>query len=433
MWGKPITKRLIDAIEPGAGDYFVWDRDLKGFGLRVQRSGEKSYVVKYRAGCGRGAPTRRVTLGPVGTLTPDEARKLAKATLGGVAHGLDPAAVKAAERRAASLKELAALFLSEHVEAKRKPATASHYRDVLQRIVLPELGSRQGEKVTTADLARLHTRMKDRPYQANRMIAVVGSLYTFAAKRKLVPAGFNPARGIDKYPEKGRERFLTGEELAKLGDAIREAETIGLPWGIDAMKPTAKHAPKEANRRTVVDPHAAAAIRLLILTGARLREILKLQWRHVDLERSLLLLPDSKTGAKSIILNAPALAVLAGLERIGAYVIAGRSAGREAEKPRADLNKPWSRIAERAGLTGLRIHDLRHTHASFGAGAGLGLPIIGKLLGHARASTTQRYAHLETDPLRRASDHIGSRLAAAMGEPVAKPSTVVPLRGAAAG
>jgi integrase len=388
--------------------------------------------VKYRAGSGRNAPTRRVTLGPVGKLTPDEARRLGKATLGSVAHGLDPAASKAADRRAATLKELADLFLSEHIEAKRKPATASHYRDILQRIVLPELGTRQGGKVTTADLARLHVRMKKRRYQANRMLAVVGSLYAFAGKRRLVAAGLNPARGIDKYPEKGRERFLTADELGRLGDAIREAETVGLPWSVDETKPTAKHAPKEAKRRTVIDPFAAAAIRLLILTGARLREILKLEWQHVDLERGLLLLPDSKTGAKSIILNAPALAVLAGLERVGAYVIAGQSAGADGEKPRADLNKPWRSIAKRAGLAGLRIHDLRHTHASFGAGAGLGLPIIGKLLGHARASTTQRYAHLDTDPLRRASDHIGARLAAALGEPKPKstPAAVVPIRAA---
>jgi integrase len=420
MRGKAITKRRVDGLKAADREYFVWDRDLKGFGLRVQPTGEKSYVVKYRAGTGRNAPTRRVTLGQVGKLTPDEARKLGKVTLGSVAHGRDPAALKAADRRAATLKELADLFLSEHVEAKRKPATAMHYRDILERIVLPELGTRQGEKIATADVARLHVRMKRRPYQANRMLAVVGSLYAFAGKRKLVQAGFNPARGIDKYPEKGRERFLTSDELGRLGEAIREAESVGLPWGIDHTKPTAKHAPKEAKRRTVIDPFAAAAIRLLILTGARLREILKLEWQHVDLERGLLLLPDSKTGGKSIILNAPSLAVLAGMKRVGAHVIAGQSAGTPREKPRADLNRPWRSIAKRAGLAGLRIHDLRHTHASFGAGAGLGLPIIGKLLGHARASTTQRYAHLDADPLRRASEHIGSRIAAAMGELVPK-------------
>src|SRR5262249_22472181 len=154
----------------------------------VQPTGEKSYVVKYRAGSGRKAPTRRITLGRVGTITPAEARKLAKMRLGSVAHGLDPAAVKAAERGALTLKELADLFLSEHIEAKRRRATRSHYGDILQRIVLPELGTRQGQKVTTADLARLHVRMRKRPYQANRMLAVVGSLYGFAGKRKLVPA-----------------------------------------------------------------------------------------------------------------------------------------------------------------------------------------------------------------------------------------------------
>jgi integrase len=154
----------------------------------------------------------------------------------------------------------------------------------------------------------------------------------------------------------------------------------------------------------------------LILTGARLREILHLRWEHVDLERGLLFLPDSKTGKKAIVLNAPAMAVLASLPRIGVYVIAGQGAGTEKEKPRADLNKPWRAVRKRAELDGVRIHDLRHTHASIGAGAGLGLPIIGKLLGHTKAATTQKYAHLDVDPLRRASDHIGARLAAAMGE-----------------
>ena len=204
--------------------------------------------------------------------------------------------------------------------------------------------------------------------------------------------------------------------MTRLGDAVREGETAGLPYEIDETKPAAKHAPKEAHRRTKIGPHAAAAVRLLILTGARLREILHLKWEHVDLERGLLLLQDSKTGKKAIVLNAPALDILAKLPRIGAYVIAGQAAGSDDDKPRADLNRPWRAIVKRAGLNGLRIHDLRHTHASVGAGLGLGLPIIGKLLGHTQASTTARYAHLDTDPLRRASEHIGSRLAAAMGD-----------------
>jgi integrase len=204
--------------------------------------------------------------------------------------------------------------------------------------------------------------------------------------------------------------------MSRLGDALREAQTLGLPYRIDKTKPTAKHAPQEANRRTKIGPHATAAIRLLILTGARLREILHLKWEQVDLGRGLLLLADSKTGKKAIVLNAPALEILANLPRVGAYVIAGHAAGTDEDKPRADLNRPWRAIVKRAGLGGLRIHDLRHTHASVGAGLGLGLPIIGKLLGHTQPSTTARYAHLDADPLRRASEHIGSRVATAMGD-----------------
>jgi integrase len=200
--------------------------------------------------------------------------------------------------------------------------------------------------------------------------------------------------------------------LARIGEAIREAETVGLPYAVDQSKPTAKHAPKEANRRTVIGPHAAAALRLLIFTGARLREILHLKWDQIDFERGLLLLPTSKTGKKTILLNAPALAILNNLPRAGEYVIAGTSL----DKPRADIKKPWKAVSKRAGLTGVRIHDLRHTHASVGAGAGLGLPIIGKLLGHTQAVTTQRYAHLDNDPLRKASERIASHLASAMGE-----------------
>jgi integrase len=429
MRDRRITKRLMDSLKPVSQDSFVWDDTLSGFGLRLQPTGAKSYIVKYRAGSGRGAPTRRVTLGRVGTLTPDEARALARKILGAVAHGSDPAALKAAERRASTLRELAEIFLVEHVEAKRKRTTAAHYRSLLERMVLPELGSRKAEQVTTSDLARLHTKMRDRPYQANRMLEVVGSLYAFAGKRKILPVGFNPARGIEQYPEKGRERFLSADELTRLGDAVREAETVGLPYDIDEEKPTAKHAPKKAHRLTKIGPHAAAAVRLLILTGARLREILHLKWEHVDVERGLLLLPDSKTGKKAIVLNAPALDILANLPRVGAYVIAGQAAGTDDEKPRADLNRPWRAIVKRAGLNGLRIHDLRHTHASVGAGLGLGLPIIGRLLGHTQPSTTARYAHLDNDPLRRASEHIGSRLATAMGDLKPQPEgEVIPMQ-----
>jgi integrase len=178
---------------------------------------------------------------------------------------------------------------------------------------------------------------------------------------------------------------------------------------VDESKPNAKHAPK-AKRSTWIAPPAAAALRLLLFTGCRLREILLLRWEHVDLERGCLFLPDSKSGRKTVILNAPALAVLNALERVGPYVVPGD----DLEQPRHDLKRPWDAVTKRAGLTGVRLHDLRHTYASFGAGGGLGLPIIGRLLGHSQAATTARYAHLDNDPLRRASEAIAGRITAAL-------------------
>ena len=141
MRDRRITKRLVGNLKPTGDDHFIWDDTLIGFGVRLQATGAMSYVVKYRAGSGRGAPTRRMTIGRVGTLTPDEARTIARKTLGGVAHGTDPAALKAAERRASTLRELASIYLAEHVDAKRKPKTAAHYRSLLDRIVLPNLGA----------------------------------------------------------------------------------------------------------------------------------------------------------------------------------------------------------------------------------------------------------------------------------------------------
>jgi integrase len=310
--------------------------------------------------------------------------------------------------------------MADHVKAKRKSGTAEFYRDILDRIVKPGMGTTKADKLTRFQVGRLHASLANTPFQANRMLAVVGSMYGFAGAAGIVPEGTNPARGIEKFKESSRERFLTGEELERLGSAIREAEINGVPWAVNESKPNAKHVPK-AKRFTKIATSAAAALRLLLFTGCRLREILHLRWEHVDFERGCLFLPDSKTGRKTVILNAPALSVLNGLERAGPYVVPGD----DPERPRHDLKRPWEAVTKRAGLAGVRLHDLRHTYASFGAGGGLGLPVIGRLLGHSQAATTSRYAHLDSDPLRRASEAIAGRIAAALaGE---KTAPIVPL------
>jgi integrase len=409
MTGQRITKRAVAALTPNGSEFTVWDDAVSGLGVRVRPTGAMSYVVVYRAGSGRGAPVRRYTIAAVGKITPERARARAKAILGSVAHGHDPAGEKTTERGVPTVAELADRFIAEHVRAKRKSRTAEFYRDILDRIVKPTLGTAKADKLTRPQVGKLHSSLSGTPFQANRVLAVVGSMYAFAVRAAVVPAGTNPARGIDKFQESRRERFLTSEELVRLGSTIREAETTGIPWTVDEAKPGAKHVPK-SRRTTRIAPFAAAALRLLLFTGCRLREILNLQWEYVDLERGLLFLPDSKSGRKTVILNAPSLSVLAGLELVGPYVVPGE----DPMKPRPDLKRPWDAITRRADLTGVRLHDLRHTYASFGAGGGLGLPIIGRLLGHSQASTTARYAHLDNDPLRRASEAIAGRIAAAL-------------------
>jgi integrase len=366
-------------------------------------------VVVYRAGAGRGARVRRYTIAAVGKITPEHARARAKAILGAVAHGHDPADLKTAERGTPTVAELADRFMADHVRAKRKAGTAEFYRDILDRLVKPAVGTTKADKLTRSQVGRLHSSLAQTPFQANRVLAVLGSMFGYASRAGVIADDTNPARGIEKFPEGRRERFLTGEELERLGTAIREAETAGVRWTVDESKANAKHVPK-MNRFTKIAPSAAAALRLLLFTGCRLREILHLRWQHVDIERGCLFLPDSKSGRKTIVLNAPALAVLNGLKRIGPYALPGN----DPELPRHDLKRPWDAVTNRAGLTGVRLHDLRHTYASFGAGGGLGLPIIGRLLGHTQASTTARYAHLDNDPLRRASEAIAEQLSAAL-------------------
>lgn len=425
-----LTKRVVDGAEVRPVRYVLFDSEIRGFGLRVFPSGQKSWIFEYKVdGGGRKASTKRVTIGRFDEFTPDEARKFAEKLRAKAKIGQDPQSEKIAYRQALSISDVVDAFLV-HVASKKRASTESLYRDILERLVKPVVGNRKAADIKRGELAKLHLGLSATPYQANRTLAVLGSMYSFAGKHGLVTEGYNPARGIEKFDESSRERLLSTEELVRLGDAIRVAETEGIPWHIDPARKT-KHVPKE-KREAVIGPHAAAALRLLIFTGARLREILHLEWSQVDLERGLLLLPTSKTGKKTIVLNAPAMAVLSNLDRLGKYVIAGKTAGTEDEKPRADLKRPWAMVTRHAGLEDLRIHDLRHNFASFGAGGGMGLPIIGKLLGHSQAATTQRYAHLDADPLRRASNAIGNSIAAAMGEPVT-PAEVIPFNGKQAG
>jgi integrase len=419
-----ISKRTVDALQwtpPGPPQQFLWDTALRGFGCYVLASGAKTYVVQFR----REGRSHRVKIGAHGPVTPDQARDAAKRLLGRVVDGADPNAEKRERRAARTVSAIADEWLADHIEQFRKQRTAAEYRRLVDLHIRPALGSATMRDIKRADLAGLRAALRETPIMCNRALAVFGSMWSYAAKIGEVEADANPARGIERYRERARERFLSVDELSRIGDALRLGETEGLPYPVDETKPKAKHAAKAENRKVMLDPFAVAALRLLMLTGARVGEILSAKWEHVDAERGILFLPDSKTGKKPIYLGAAALAVLAEIPRLegNPYVIIGTQAG----APRADLARPWAAVRRAAGLQGVRLHDLRHSFASFGAGASLGLPIIGKLLGHSQAATTMRYAHLSDDPLRRAVETIGATVAAALDGN--KGGDVVPLKG----
>jgi integrase len=415
-----LTKRVVEIAAPQAERYILFDTYVAGFGLRIYPSGQKTWILQYRPGeGGRRAPVRRLKIGTTADLSLEAARREAERLKSLVNLGGDPQRDIAIGREAPTVKEVAQAFLKDHVEAKRAESTKRYYEDILNRHILPAVGTMKAKDVTSTDVARLHRTLRTRPFMANRVVAVIGAMYSFAqGPARLVPKGLNPIEDVEKYEERKRERLLSTDELARLGAAIVEAETIGLRWTLREGS-RRKHLPIDETRRvTKIDPAAAAALRLLLFTGARLREILHLRWDQVDLERGIAILPTHKTsrrtGSKTIVLSGPALDVLSSIDRIGIYVVASRSAGLATERPRADLKRPWSMVTARAGLEGVRIHDLRHNFASLGVGRGMGLPIVGKLLGHASAISTQRYSHLDNDPLRRAADMIGSAIETSM-------------------
>ncbi|NDB70591.1 MAG: DUF4102 domain-containing protein, partial [Methylocystaceae bacterium] len=310
-----ISKRSVDALfcPDGKDRGILWDDDLAGFGVIVFPSGAKTYIVQYR----QNGQSRRYQVGKHGRLTPEEARSEAKKILGLVETGSDPIAIKKKAREAPLLNEIAKDYLKLHVQAKRKSRTYDEYARIISQHILPSLGSMRMVDIKRVDIARMHASVsQSAPVTANRALAIFSAIWSWASRRDIVSDTNNPAKGLERNREQAKERFLTSEELGRLGDTLRLAETEGLPWEVDESHPKAKHLAKPGNRRTRIDPYALAAIRLLLLTGARLREILNAEWSQIDLERGILFLPDSKTGRKPIYLSAAAQTVLGQIPKI---------------------------------------------------------------------------------------------------------------------
>lgn len=388
-----LTKRSVEGLAAEEKDYLAWDRDMRGFGIRVYPSGKKTYLVQYRAG----RRTRRITIGQHGVLTAEEARIRAKQLLGDVARGSDPSAEKQAERRAPTVAGLCDRFLEEYVEQHCKLTTARDYHSIIRRFIRPRLGPLPIAEVTRADVVAFHHALRDTPYQANRAASMLSKLFNLAEDWGLRQAGSNPARRIKKFREEEKKRYLSDDEQMRLGEVLAEA----LEEGTESV-------------------YAVSAILLLLFTGCRLSEILTLRWDYVTSHH--LELPDSKTGRRRIPLPREAYDILMELPREAGnpYVILGDVDG----APLVNLQKPWRRIRSKAGLEDVRIHDLRHTYASVAMKDGIDPFTLKEIMGHKNLTTTLRYAHLADDAVQRAAGSVAARLARAVRQD--KPRT--PLR-----
>ena len=375
-----LTKRYIEALAARDKEYFIWDDQLKGFGARVYPNGGKRYVAQtFRKG-----KTVRVQIGRYEALPFDEAKARARKIIADIDDGRNPNQEREAERLSPTVAQLAERFLKDYVPVHCKSRTQVEYVHAVKRYIVPSIGSIKVTALGRSDVASLHHEMRDKPYQANRTLGVVSKMMNQAEAWGLRPDRSNPCYHVKKYHEKKRERFLTADELVRLGRALDEERSFA--------------------------PSAVTAFQLLLFTGARLAEIQTLKWEHI--RGNLIHLPDSKTGAKTIPLNGPALEVLASADRVegNPYVIVGTREGAYL----TDLQKPWRRVRKAARLEDVRIHDLRHTFASEAVMGGESLPMVGRILGHTQAQTTARYAHLADDPLQRASERVASSIKATM-------------------
>ena len=268
----------------------------------------------------------------------------------------------------------------------RKPSTQQGYKAIWTDRIKPAFGNRRVKELGRKEVDDFHKKHSATPYQANRILALLSKLMNLAEAWEWRDQGTNPCRFIEKFGESARQRFLSGKEIAAI-----------------------KTASAELLSKKEITAHAACILELLLHTGARSGELASAQWAWVDWNAQIIKLPDSKTGPKPIYLSDPAVALLRQQYKRSkdqAFIFPGRSPGKHIH----NLRKPWARICAKAGLSGVRVHDLRHTAASLALSSGSSLAIVGRLLGHSQVQTTLRYAHLEADPALHAANLIGQKI-----------------------
>ena len=401
---QKLTAELIEELAPNGKDQAVSDTLVPGLSLRVTPAGQKLFIAKARVG----GKLSKVTLGIFPAMSLSAARRDARPALDAIRQGRDPAREKAARQKtiddgALTIKGLADRWLTDQVRVKRKPRTVADYEKIFEQHINPALGHLPVQAISWADVNTFHGSMARTPRRANYVVSTLRACLTYAEKIGLRQTLTNPCRGIEFFREKARERFLSEVEIAQAGEAIETVEREGR-----------------------IGPHGAAGLRLALFTGARSGEVTAIEWSHIDWQRRIIRLPDSKTNEpRTIHLGEAAVEVLKKLPRVGRFVIAGA----KADEPYKNLGRAWIIARAYARLDDVRLHDLRHSYASLAAGRGVSLQMIGKLLGHKVPATTARYAHLARDAVAAINDELNTAMtdAIAKGAPK-KPTNVVKLK-----
>jgi integrase len=412
-----LTKRSVEGIVPPApGERVtkIWDDELKGFGVLVLPSGTRSYIVQYRNSDGR---SRRQTLGRHGVITLDQARQMARAALVEVAKGSDPLAERQARRDAPDVSALLDRYLAEHVDVHNAKTFQKEIHRLVEKHLRPAMGRLKVQAVGSAELARLHASMRSAPRVANLTLAVASKAFSLAEVWELRPRYSNPARGIRKFAENKRKTSLSDDQLAALGRVLHEAETIGLPWEVAAAP--SKHLPADrAAWRTTPNATALVALRLILLTGARLSEILELRWEHVDLDRRTLALPAHKGAARHPHpVGEVALQLVrtqkAEAKRKSPWVLP-RDADPARHVSKEVVENLWGRLRRRAGISDIRIHDLRHAFGTIAGADGANAFLVRDVMRHENLSMTSRYVAANDDPVRSAMGAVEQKIVQAL-------------------
>jgi len=396
-----VTKRSVDSLDKPNSCATVWyDEKLAGFGVRVMSTGRRFYFVRYR---NKHARSRWFTIGEHGKVTAEAAREKAQRILQTVAvDGGDPSGEREAFRAAPTVKELLDRYIAEHLEKRNRPSTINRFKGIVEHDIRPELGYLAVAAVTRQDVHRLHASRVKTPRQANLIVAVCSKVFNLAETWEMRPEGSNPCRKIERYRETHRERFLSADELARLGATLRAAESEGLPW--------------KNGGRTLYRRVTTAAIELLLFTGCRLSEVLNLRWDQVDFETARINLTKTKTGGpQTVVMNAPARQVLRELNeaKISDWVLPSVSSTQQPIS-KAGIEAAWTKLRAAAQLVDVRLHDLRHTVGTYAGQSGANAFLVRDLLRHKNLAMTGRYVNRADDPVRSLSDQVGERIAAGL-------------------